>query len=518
MSARLVFLFFFIPILSYSQEYYSKTYLFDEYSTALVVRDFVIEEDTIITCTGLTCFNGDSICTGIVKINQSGDIIDTLIFPFTSGNQQSMIVEEDRYIFSGRNPFNNQVTLENSIVDRNNGLVEIRSKPQSLHTRVLNEGIIGVGQKYFSFGDATNISDPSCAEAYIIKWNNSLDSVENHMIVSENAKESHVFDLQESSDGHLVYMNYVEFHNVIEDYDYHFFIKKMDINGGDIRQFYHGESDYRGHFPCLLAHSNNKYYFSSTTSTGEFEGKLYNMIHCVDSNLEHFEWSVDLPHFDSDTKRDWVQYYVADITEARNGDLLICGDMIDTDTINDQRIGYETAFMMRMDSQTGEVDWTRRLFYNKQERETRLDSEPFRIAWLSKIKEDEHGNIIAMGQQLRGYDTISYNDLLLVKLDADGCFGNEDEDCQEYVFVNNEEVPIISDRNNLYPFPNPVTDKLFVGHIPFESFKIISGSGNMIKNGKHQLEIDLRDVESGSYFLVLIDRQGYSENYKINKL
>ena len=66
-------------------------------------------------------------------------------------------------------------------------------------------------------------------------------------------------------------------------------------------------------------------------------------------------------------------------------------------------------------------------------------------------------------------------------------------------------------------FPNPVSEKLQVGHIPFLSFQLLNSAGLEVMNGSNQAEIDFSGLLPGVYFLKLTFDQSVSHYFKVLK-
>ena len=193
-----------------SQEYFIKTYDRNDTRSSFLMSNFIIEEDLIIAHTGHACaYMVDSICSTLYYLDKyTGEKVDSITLAFTAGNRNPFIKEENRYVFSGRNPYNGRKTFENAILDSNGfRIISVEPVEQDSLITIINQGIVQHKGYYYTYGTARNLNNTAIL-GYIVKWNQSLDSIIWTKIINVNATENQVFDLQVTPDGYLAYLIY----------------------------------------------------------------------------------------------------------------------------------------------------------------------------------------------------------------------------------------------------------------------------------------------------------------------
>jgi hypothetical protein len=467
----------------------------------------------------------DSVCHSICKSDLECHFFDSIPLEFAAGNQDPLIVESNRFIVSGRNPYNNHTTLENLIIDKNEK--KIISTSQDLFTGVWNEGVIRHGENYFSYGDTRLLENPQFVGGYIAKWNENFDSLHWIKPINENALETHVFDLQNTYDDQMVFIHYIEEHNQWEDSldtRFHFLIKKMNAEGEITKEFYHGNDLYASSrsFPHLLAHSNGSFYFSTLEDESGFDGHLTGILHKINPELDSFDWHLRFPN---DTRRppdrnpffDPVEYHVYDLFECQNSDVLIGGLLYDRFDDFDS-ITAEVPFLLRMNSETGEVLWKRVFLTPKDSTDQGVEQTPFRYANIRQIAEDDQGDIYCMGPVLRRNSPEDPRrfDMFLIKINENGCFG--EGSCPEDIIMDIDEVITLNPGAYIDPpYPNPVNDYLQIGHIPFDTYSMYDITGKKVQSGNYQNRINMTSMQRGMYFLELMDRKQQAHTFRIVK-
>ena len=511
---------------TWGQDYFHKVYKEKHIVFRDALKNILFKNDTLFICAAHACTEArDSLCHTIYYANTDGYLFDSVQNAFTAGNQNPMIVENNRFIVSGRNPHNNHTTFENLVFDEE-GIVSYSFSDSSFFN-ILNEGILSFDEFYFSYGDGRHINTPNDASAYIAKWNQSLDSLIWVKQIHENALETHVFDLQPTADGQMAFMHYVEDHREWEDSldtDFHFLIKKMDVEGNIIDEFYHGNEVYASSrsFPHLLAHSNGCFYFSTLEDGGGFDGHLTGILHKINPKLDSFDWHSRFPN---DTRRppdpnpffDPVEYHVYDLYECQNNDLLIGGLLYDRFDDLDS-LTAEVPFLLRVDSETGEVLWKRVFLTPKDSTDRDTEFTKYRYAWINQIAEDDQGDIYCMGpvQRWDSQEAPPRYDMFLIKINENGCFG--EGSCPEDIIMDIDEVITLNPWAYIAPpYPNPVNDYLQLGHIPYERYALYDLTGSKVQSGRHQSQINMSSMQRGVYFLELMDRQMQSYTFKILK-
>jgi hypothetical protein len=191
------------------------------------------------------------------------------------------------------------------------------------------------------------------------------------------------------------------------------------------------------------------------------------------------------------------------IKEAKNHDLLVMGQILNPDILDDKRY---VAFVMRLNS-IGEQIWIR--YFKIEDQDTRLRN------YVSDLVELENGDLQLTGQSRRIVydpefgDFRPDQDILWARIGGDGCIKG---DC--------DEVYLISNTNDLLPaivdisiHPNPTVDGLLTINVNDHSVQsawIYDLSGQLIRYQK--LEFGSTNVSlegNNSIFLIrIVDKEG----------
>lgn len=522
------------PFIASAQEYFLKEY--DNYHIQAEnwLRNFTINQNHILAHTVHPCNQQrDSACSTLYYLDKhSGEKQDSIeIKSFTGGGEESFIEEENRYVLAGYNFFNGRKTYENAIIDSNG--VHIKSIVPNQFPWVFNSGLLEHQGYYYTYGDAGRPSEPAEVVGYITKWNHDLDSIIWTKMIDMNAKENHVLDLQVTPDGNLAYLAQAEYSNIQysdtirgSKPDIHFYIRQMDINGTDLGQYHleNTNSAYNDIHSMLVLRDGSflLHCYSSDFHPREYPPML-GMVIKVSNDLSQVVWSKYMPYEDTgrpdDPHRDQKVYQIRDFQQCRNGDVLVAGlfEGFNQDFIDPEGETVEGPFILRMNPQTGDILWHRYyLMLNDSTDFQRNDA--YRYGWIEEVKEDENGDIYAMGNMFRGlppeYDQSVIVSFLL-KVDENGCMN--DEFCDAPIILDVEESTIDPFIAFDPPYPNPVSDYLQVGHIPYDSYKLYDLNGKVVQSGRNKSEINTSAMQRGVYILDFIDKYGQTKTYKIVK-
>jgi len=204
--------------------------------------------------------------------------------------------------------------------------------------------------------------------------------------------------------------------------------------------------------------------------------------------------------------------YVGDIRKTNDGDILLCGRYFDKMVTEDDLPLNANAFISKM-SREGEIEWLRHF------RQKEADGE---LVWsgFSSMFTLSDNSIVAVGNVER-----SPNDLLIMKLDENGCFGPDDCGGGVVTIVEEVDVDLIS-RIKIYP--NPVnTDKILI----IEKFEFLFSKEGLLEitildiNGQKLINstigmdishIDISKLSSGMYVVIVKNERG--ETIKLEKL
>jgi hypothetical protein len=196
--------------------------------------------------------------------------------------------------------------------------------------------------------------------------------------------------------------------------------------------------------------------------------------------------------------------YVGDIRKTNDGDILICGRYFDKMVSDDDLPLNANAFVSKM-SREGEIEWFRHF------RQEETDGEPVWSGFSSLLTLSDNG-IVAVGNIER-----SPSDLLIMKLDEDGCFSPDD--CGGGVITDVEEVEVEDDSHQIMLFPNPVQrnqplrieiNKSIKANKVLD-LKIMDRNGRNIINQEIysiDMNVDISMLNNGVYIVVMTDQYG----------
>ena len=194
--------------------------------------------------------------------------------------------------------------------------------------------------------------------------------------------------------------------------------------------------------------------------------------------------------------------YVGDIRRTNDGDILICGRYFDKMVTDDDLPLNANAFVSKM-SREGEIEWFRHF------RQEEADGEPVWSGFSSLLTLSDN-SIVAVGNIER-----SPSDLLIMKLDENGCFGPSD--CGGGVVTSVEEVLEKKSLSQVNVYPNPImrgqalrididtsvstNDGLVVQIIDVNGRQLIQQ-----KMTDHSMGLDVTVLSSGLYYLKIINQ------------
>jgi hypothetical protein len=196
--------------------------------------------------------------------------------------------------------------------------------------------------------------------------------------------------------------------------------------------------------------------------------------------------------------------YTADIRRTNDGDILICGRYY-AEKINEEDLSSSAnAYISKM-TKDGTIEWLRH-FRTEDE-----DGEPIWSGFSSMLSLSDN-SIVAVGNIER-----SPSDLLIMKLDEDGCFSPDD--CGGGVITDVEEVIKVENPSQIKVYPNPLSKD---HPLRIELSNIIEINGGLLAslidvNGiqvinqkilNQSTHIDISRLTNGIYFLKVIDDKG----------
>ena len=157
-------------------------------------------------------------------------------------------------------------------------------------------------------------------------------------------------------------------------------------------------------------------------SLGDYRGR----IHCINGETGEYIWDYILPF---DRVSDDRTYRIRNLSLAKNGDILGCGVVYDTDS--DDR-SHQSGFIFRI-TPDGNLKWMR-IYKHLDDIIQPGEDLYYAYSFLGKVKELDNGDIIAVGARYKFYGWTYDKHLWVLKLNESGCLPSEE--CQEEITLD----------------------------------------------------------------------------------
>ncbi|MCB0691693.1 MAG: T9SS type A sorting domain-containing protein [Saprospiraceae bacterium] len=191
------------------------------------------------------------------------------------------------------------------------------------------------------------------------------------------------------------------------------------------------------------------------------------------------------------TSPHYNELLIYDLQAGRGDYFFGFGQWVDPDT--DEQYGW--LFKM---SSTGEMLWNRHYQHGE------FYAQDYDHIFKDLVELD-NGDLLIMGDI---NPPGGKNEIWLVKLDENGCLG--DDDCGDEIVLAEENLPEIN--HNIMLYPNPTSYSITISGIPEGKYTycIINTQGQQVLSSALQNEdiIDVSDLPSGMYFIELINEDG----------
>ncbi|HKK87669.1 MAG TPA: T9SS type A sorting domain-containing protein [Saprospiraceae bacterium] len=521
------------------QDYFIKKYTFRHLNQDIGLPDLAFHNGELVARVNLVP-NQANVFFGscIWSFDEDYNISDTTLLS-SSIFSEGIYIEDHLLSIGIGNPSTDYTTFDMiQIKNYNSPQEEMKriSLKQDDFNQVDSRGLFKIHDEYYMYGRTSDTLPSPHNASFLMKWNKDLSATVWTKKIDRNYDYQYIARAMPTPDDNIVYLlhgSYVGRPDPGEKAN-NYFIYKVDTSGQVLAQKHIPDdsrvaSSFAPNTPkFILAHSSGKFYIGVSTDFDDRRNsnKRGNIVQ-LDEEFNR-EWSTMIPPHPIFREGDTLpigafqtRRNINVIEEARNGDILVGGTTIDVrNTIeNDSFIGFTSAYLSRIDHETGEVLWVRNFLFPRDQ--IRNEVQPYTTSWIDNIVEDETGDLYAIGNDLKSeYDADStfktYQDAFLIKVNAHGCLGGED--CIDDLVVNNvEEIPVPPRLAYLPPFPNPVENTLNFEHIPHESYVLYDASGRQVKSGRMEGQFNMSAMQRGLYILDLITKQGQHLSYKIVK-
>ena len=391
------------------------------------------------TCASLSVFDLDN-----------GQIESILIDTFANTEGDGLLLKDNRIFlaayrnedsFNGRSLFIQEYNLNLDLIK----IVEVPTRIN--HTPNIN-GIEFLGDNFYVFGSIINPDNNYIG--YIQKLDADLNLIWDKQYTREE-NESNCEKLQEDENGDLFFIhNYDNGSISYDDANFGIQIMKLNKDGEKLDSLeIDRESTFGEHLTLMISDENMIY---TSTTHHPFDDSIFEQslgrINKYSADLDSLVWSLKLPF---DSYNDSREYAVINIEQARNGDILVCGVVLDDGKeapIQPQINFNNNAFILRI-TKDGEIKWCH--LYKVPNTHPQLPYEEFgyyRGSGSGRITELEDGRILASGgssltsrqrsELINTEETISKFFVLVVDGES-GCI--DEEECDEIIILDEEYRP-----------------------------------------------------------------------------
>ncbi len=422
----------FLPLYFLAQFSYFNKLINLGYDDHYLPINIEIEQDTLYTTYLSTC-NNKTACTVIIKINvNTGELIDTvLINNIINYYSNPLLVEKDRIILGINDILNGYKSIGVLFADK-----KLENINKKFFLRQNRRSFKGIGlfrfkSNYYVYG---GLKETGYREVfgYIVKMDSTLNEVEDVWIYRQYGN---IYDLQPTGDGKsLVFVVTPEgvgaHGNRIDDP----VLVTISPEDGRVKDTIY-PSLYTGSPPivAMLATKEGKYIFQWARS-GSREESYFGNFRCIDPVTHNKEWEIDMSFIED--PNDAYGSTVRSYTQARNGDIIATGEVINGVYESPARIGFIIRF-----SNTGKLKFYKQFFFKP----TYYQQHNFNIlqALFKDIEELPNGDLVVSGNLTQNYKPpIWVEHGLLFRVDSNGCYeGN----CSDTIFITQQRT-----RNNLF--------------------------------------------------------------------
>jgi len=410
-------------------------------------------DDTLFVYTGIDCYNA---CqhTSILKLDANGRIADQVNHMSLSPSLEYFSTDGQQLIYLLSNNIK-KVIGEPYYEGISDSLLLVTSDIHDLSTFQIdtitfvdsleysNQGILldrnntdllFFGQ--YANAEGFNTIDDIDAAAYINRVVATDHSIEPLFRYNKYIANNQIVDLQLDIAGryHFLILGQDDISAgapVGDEKNPHWHIMTMDSLGNILNEIHHVDLGSPSMVGLNFVRLTNGNYvlpalyrpgYGYELSLGDYRGR----IHCINGETGEYIWDYILPH---DRMFDERTYRIRNLSVANNGDVLGCGVVHDTDS--DDRL-HESGFIFRI-TPDGNLKWMRIYKHLANIIQPGKDSY-YSTSFLSKVKELENGDIIAVGAKYKFNGETYDRNLWVLKLNESGCLPSEE--CQEEITLD----------------------------------------------------------------------------------
>ena len=507
-SLLILLVFFYFQTNIFSQDTFSKIIVLQEELSRTAGAHFQILNDELLVFTGQLCLDdteGIIDCFGISRIDFNGEVKDFRSinnFDLTLGNK-SIIDNDTLYLMvddsvEGRNKIN---LLKLPLNSMDFEQLDFRF---DLDKRYVSNGMIMFDNNIYGYGYFADLID-FVNIGFVQKWSRGFEEDLGHWNFERDMR-IRIGDIRPTLDSNLIMILDKTRAGPYGGPPLH--LIKIDTLGNTLKEI---EMDCRGNLVFNLeVSSEDALYFGCPEST-------FTTITKMSTDLDSTFWELKFPTTNALGTNQ--EYEVREILEAKNGDILIGGDLTYI------HLGQESIFSSYVTriSTRGEILWMKILTHTNPV--TNVFNTNFSESWLFEIKELPDGRIAGIGQVLQDLEAGAISqELWMIVIDENGCIENFDCEDDIYVLDTGESFQLSTSVSNLPALgekkfhPNPVKDILYTSLENEFEYSIQNIQGQKVLNGHAISEIDVNDLPDGIYFIQIQDKDNLYQAQKFVKL
>ena len=407
-------------------------------------------------CNSNPSSNVNTACASLCSFSLQGEHNNSiLIDTFFNGRLGGLLVDNDRIFLA--NYSHEDPALERSLYihefDTTLNLLARHLIPSIINSSMNNDGLKRIGNNYYVYGNSTY---PTIARGFVQK----LD-LDFNLIWTKEYNHGEFINscdkLQKTDGDNLIFAHQYNKGQTGTAGNSGLQIMKINFDGIKLDSL---QLNVLTNVPiALLSDSEDMIYVytdnhpSPSSALDLSQGSLNK----YSNNLDTLVWSLGFPH---NNYTDGRSYYVRTITEARNGDILVCGSVFDRELYSlflEQENHTDNGFIARV-TKDGTIRWLR--IYKSPNTDSNLPREEFgefHHSLLADMIELEDGRIIAGGSSYLTTSQLSIvvgtteplSQFLILAVDGmTGCI--EGEECDEIIILDNQYRP----RDNYLPILN----------------------------------------------------------------
>ncbi len=472
-----------------SQQYFSKTYFFNEHNVA--IGNMLHNEDIFFISTNT--FFGIKEVAGVLKLDEGGNELKSFVFPWFDSGRNSMSIHDAGFYITGHSIVNGKEDISITKFDWN--LDSIWHSTYELNGfRHLNLNSLVINN-----------------ELFVQNYDLFFEEITGHL-------ETNL--LRISEDGETISSK--NFGQNLGGYAPNTMINTMDENLLLSSRKWNVPGSICNKGVLLKASLDGDTIWTTDLNCSDWPGDTVDVIECSDSSI------ISSYVYDYSDDNNWTNFpYVPNLYFLSKDGLILNDTSFVTDEFIEPQIlglydgkedyffavGHHWHWVSHWENERGLHAWLFKMNYDGEliwERRISNADTPLGSHYLTNLIELENGDLFLSGQ-------ISNNDQSLawiVKTNSEGC--TNEMDCQEEQILSST-IDVLNKKLEFEVFPNPTSSQITLKAKDHNCVAVIYNSNGQrildIKFDK-QVKVSLQGQPSGIYTVVINDSHG---NYGIQR-